>query len=90
MIEDNDVGSTQYWRDIKQARQANRADNRELSAGVLYDAGIQYTTNNGGVHLIVEGATGFIDFWPGTGRWKDRAGSKGFGVHNLVKHIKGT
>lgn len=77
------------FRAMKAAGQAKRASNRESSAQLLRDNGIHFTSNNAGAHLIVEGATGFIDFWPGTGRWNDRLGTKGFGVMNLIKHIKG-
>ncbi len=80
---------SEYWNDIKKHQQNKRASNRESSIEVLQQAGIHFTTNNNGVHLIVEGREGFIDYWPGTGRWKDRSGISGFGVFNLVKYIKG-
>ena len=70
-------------------KQEKRASNRAASAELLSNQGIQYTTKNGGAHLIVEGKDCFIDFWPGTGRWITRTGTKGFGVRNLVNLIKG-
>jgi hypothetical protein len=87
MTEDDDVGSTEYWRDIKQARQEKRSDNRENSAAYLRDRGIPFVEKNMGAHLIVEGRECFIDFWPGTGKWHSRCGKKGFGVRNLVAFI---
>ena len=75
------------FRAMKIHSQEKRAGNRNSSAQVLKDNGIHFTSNNSGAHLIVEGADGFIDFWPGTGRWNDRRGTKGFGVMNLVRHI---
>lgn len=74
---------------LKQRSKDKRASNRCQSAGILDLNKIHYTTNNGGAHLIVEGNVGFIDFWPGTGRWKCRTGLSGFGVFNLVTYIKG-
>jgi len=83
MSEDNG----DMWRSYKAERQEKRADNRELSAKYLADRGILFQVSNGGAHLIVEGKTSYIDFWPGTGRWIERKGISGFGVKNLVEHI---
>lgn len=79
--------TAEFWRDVKEARQEKRASNRENSAAVLAEAGIPFQSKNIGAHLIVEGPVCFIDFWPGTGRWISRKGTKGFGVRNLIKHI---
>lgn len=84
---DDDVGSAEYWRDIKQARQEKRADNRENSAEYLRERGIPFVEKNNGAHLIVEGKDCFIDFWPWPGKWHSRCGKKGFGVRNLVAFI---
>ncbi|MER1940616.1 hypothetical protein ABS755_07900 [Castellaniella sp. FW104-16D08] len=77
------------WNEIRKERQAKRATNRDQSAGYLAQRGIHYTSHNGGAHLIVEGPECFIDFWPGTGRWRTRDGHTGFGVRNLVLHYWG-
>ena len=74
---------------LKKAQQENRANNRIQSADYLSKRGIQFSSNNGGAHLIVEGPSCFIDFWPGTGKWNSRDGQKGFGVRNLVAFIQG-
>ncbi len=84
---DDDIGSTEYWRDIKHAQQEKRADNRHSSALYLQERGIPFETKNLGAHLIVEGRECFIDFWPGTGKWHCRSGKKGFGVRNLAEYI---
>ena len=84
---DADIGSTEYWKDIRKARQENRADNRKNSSLYLSDHGIEFTSKNGDAHLIVKNGNSLIDFWPGTGRWISRCGRKGFGVRNLVKFI---
>jgi hypothetical protein len=60
---------------------------REEGARRLREAGIVFTTHNNGAHLIVEGRDGFIDYWPGTGKWVSRNGTRGFGLNNLLTHI---
>ena len=72
---------------LKKERQEKRASNRENSAEYLRERGIPFVEKNGGAHLIVEGKECFIDFWPGTGKWRSRCGKKGFGVRNLVEFI---
>ena len=72
---------------LKKHRQENRAENRENSAEYLAGRGVVFTKKNGGAHLIVEGKSCFIDFWPGTGKWHSRCGVKGFGVRNLCAFI---
>lgn len=75
------------YSDMKERSQAKRANNRKQSADYLTKHDIVFTTNNNGAHLIVEGKEGYIDFWPGTGRWTIRDGESGFGVKNLVSEI---
>ncbi len=63
--------------------------NRISSIRLLESRGIEYMTNNDGVHLIVTGNFGFIDFWPGTGKWKTRDNSMSvFGVFGLLEMIE--
>lgn len=81
----SDMG--EVFNSWKQHKQEKRANNREQSADYLQERGIPFVSKNGGAHLIVEGRTCFIDFWPGTGKWISRDGTKGFGVRNLVEHI---
>lgn len=78
----------EMWKAFKVMKQEKRASNRENSAELLASAGIPFTSHNGGAHLIVEGRDCFIDFWPGTGRWISRDGTKGFGVRNLLEYLK--
>ena len=77
----------QHFKDMRKVNQAARSESRESSAEYLLERGIQFTEHNGGAHLIVEGKDCFIDFWPGTGKWNSRCGTKGFGVRNLVTFI---
>ena len=81
----NDV--SEMWSAYKAERQDKRANNRQSSAEYLSARGIHFTSHNDGAHLIVTGPTCFIDFWPGTGKWNSRDGTKGFGVMNLAAHI---
>lgn len=83
----SELGDT--YKAMREHSQEKRADNREQSAQYLTNAGIPFTSHNGGAHLIVEGRDCFIDFWPGTGKWIGRKGEQGFGVRNLVKYITG-
>jgi len=50
---------------------------------------ILFERKNDGVHLVVEGTTCRIDFWPITGKWATRRGVKGYGLRNLITFITG-
>ena len=78
---------TECYAVLKEASKTKRASNRDQSAEYLRNKDIPFTEHNGGAHLVVEGKSGYIDFWPGTGRWNSRCGKKGFGVRNLVTFI---
>lgn len=85
---DDEFDWHEYHKFMKQRSQDKRASNRENSAAYPDFKEIVYQEKNNGAHLVVEGNEGYIDFWPGTGRWIDRAsGTKGFGVRNLVNFI---
>ena len=60
----------------------------ETATSFLKENFIPFSVKNEGVHLIVEGATCFIDYWPTTGKWISRNGTKGFGVAALVKYVQ--
>ena len=77
-----------YYRDLREDGKKNRERNRDYAPKYLDKNGIPFTSHNNGAHLIVEGSTCFIDFWPGTGKWRSREGKNGFGVRGLVNHIK--
>lgn len=85
-MSDDDVGSTEFWRDVKKAKQEKRADNRDRSTEMLVIAGIPFVSKNNGAHLIVDGR---FDFWPGTGLWMERGKSKkNRGIRSLIERIK--
>lgn len=72
-------------------QQEKRAKNREDSTAMLTERGIFFTAHNDGAHLIVADRW---DFWPGTGKFKERRGRPGKslrtgrGVRNLLEHIE--
>lgn len=86
--EENEI--TAMWKQIHKEGQEKRAANREHSAGELRKNGIEFISSNGGSHLIVNHNGRTIDYWPGTGRWHDRKAGKGFGLRNLLSHLKAT
>lgn len=83
----SDMG--EYWRDVKPAMQERskerRKHNRDNSAALLLERGVEFETRNDGVHLIVKGRDCLIDFWPGTGKYITRNGKQGRGVHSLLR-----
>lgn len=80
-----DMGDT--YRAMRQEGQQRRAHNRKCSAEILEQRNVKFESKNGGAHLILKGPKGFIDFWPGTGRWVDRNGKRGFGIRKLLRHL---
>ena len=83
---DDEAGSTEYWRDVKAAGQAKRARNRDDSAELLRASGIEFSALNGGAHLFVRGHAGEADFWPGTGLWRLRGSTQRHrGVWQLIR-----
>ena len=79
----SDLGD--YWRAARAESAKRRANNREKSAEILSEHGIEFEVKNGGAHIIVKGVDCLIDFWPGTGKFITRNGDLGRGVRNLLK-----
>jgi hypothetical protein len=80
-----DMGDS--FRAWTKSKQEKRWSNLEWSTNYLKEVGIPFTSHNGGVHLIIDGPDGWIDFWPSTGKWIFRSGEKGRGIQNLFKMI---
>lgn len=73
-------------REIKRER---RAKNTQSSTELLEVSGIKFTTNNGGVHLIVKAGRRVVDFWPSTGLWIVRGDKKKHrGVMRLISYAR--
>lgn len=80
----------EHFKAQRKGRQSAATQRRSNAPAVLAQAGVGFSSHNGGAHLIVTGTQGFIDFWPGTEKWQDReTGQKGFGLNALLKHING-
>ena len=66
------------------------AQMRQQGLASLKERGVAFSEHNGGAHLVVQGLHGFIDYWPGTGKWVCRVSRKsGFGSETLIRYIKG-
>lgn len=87
-MSDDGEDAGDMWREHKKLRQEKRASNRDASAKILMEEGIAYDNKNMGAHLIVKHNGITVDFWPGTGKWKDRIGKQGRGVINLIKYLR--
>lgn len=87
--DDDEMG--EFWRDVREARQAKRAQNREDSAAMLLKASLKFETKNLGAHLIVRALGITVDFWPGTGLWIVRNPKReGRGVQRLIDALTPT
>lgn len=75
----------EVFSDARKSSQDKREKNRESSANILKEKGINFDVKNYGIHLVVKGKNCLIDFWPGTGKFIARNGKKGRGVFNLIK-----
>lgn len=73
------------FRAWKQDRIAKRAANRDYGAKYLADMGVHFEAKNDGAHLIVSHAGKVFDYWPGTGKFKEREGKWGRGIVNLMR-----
>lgn len=76
----------EVFRAMNDFSKNQRATRRDEAPSKLDAAGLSYSSNNEGAHLIVMGEMDIADFWPGTSRWKLRKGNtKGFGIDKLTK-----
>lgn len=68
-------------------KKEKKASNLVYSTNLLIENGIEFESKNGGVHLIVKGKDGLIDFWPSTGNYVVRKGNGKFGrgVRNVIR-----
>lgn len=80
---------TEMWKAFKAMKQDARTQRRENAPELLQKAGIPFTTHNNGAHLILDTPLGFIDFWPGTTKWKTRTfpTHDGFGITTLLRLV---
>lgn len=74
------------YRDMDTISKSKRAANRTNALTILRSKNIDFVIKNNGAHLIVQGTTQIIDFWPGTGKWIVRNGPTGRGIFNMLKN----
>ena len=80
---------SEHYACIKQQGVEKRLSNREHAASRLTELGISYQSKNFGIHLIVSGKDGLIDFWPSTGKWVCRdTQQKGRGIRGVINKLK--
>lgn len=72
---------------MRERSRAKRSHNREQSATLLENSGIEFERKNDGAHLIIL-SNPKIDFYPGTGLWRVRGENKSHrGVRHLLKYL---
>jgi hypothetical protein len=92
---DNDYTMGEFWASakpvMKAASEEKRQSNKVNSTARLVAAGITFTSNNSGVHLMVNHGDQVVDFWPSTGRWRTRTRPviDRRGVRELLKYLRG-
>ena len=76
------------FKALNEMRRAKRGDNKTRSTELLKERGINFQSNNHGVHLVVRHNDVIYDFYPSTGLYINRATKKkGRGVFNLLKKL---
>lgn len=81
----SEVGET--YREMNQASKEKRCKNRHHSTLALERAGVKFESKNNGAHLVVKEGDFIVDFWPGTGLWRERGGVRARGYKRLIKRI---
>lgn len=77
------------WKDVREHRKRVRWGRVESVPQALARLGIEFTSKNNGVHLIVTHGSETVDFWPGSGLWIYRSGRRGRGFNALVATLQG-
>jgi hypothetical protein len=75
--------------DLTEKNQRRYEINMRRSTGMIAYLGVRFEIRENGAHLIVRHAGMVIDFWPGTGKFKQRKPGAPYrrGVFNLLKLI---
>ena len=82
--------TAEMYKAWNKEKQSARQQRREDAPYFLRAAGIPFTEHNNGAHLILDTHQGFIDFWPGTSKWKTRnhISVEGYGITKLLQLIQ--
>lgn len=90
-----DVGET--FNAMREDSKHRRSDNRKNAVMLLNQNKTKFVIKNGGAHIVINDPyRGFVDFWPGTGKYifrthqecNKRANVTGRGIFNLMKKLK--
>ena len=81
-----DVGDD--FRAWDKAKKDRRLSNKYKSTLKLEEAGIDFNSNNGGLHLKVYIGDRVLDFWPSTGLIMEKGNEVGRGVGKILKLSK--
>ena len=82
----SDIGDD--FKALREIKQAKKESNRKSSTPMLSDAGYQFETRNGGIHLIIKHQGVTIDYWPSTGKWIPRGGTASRGIRPLLNYLR--
>ena len=76
------------FREWDADKKAKKKSNLEYSTAKLKQLGVDFESKNGGVHLVITVNAEIIDFWPSTGKFKNR--KETFyrrGLNQLLMHL---
>lgn len=104
MSAEHEITDTECFAALRRESQAKRHANLTSSTDILRQRGIQFESCNGGVHLVIRRDGRTWDFWPSTGKFRERDRSAtpgefaikrksvrdGRGVFNLLKALEAT
>ena len=78
----------EYFTEQREARKKKRKSNREYSLGFLKRKNIPFVELNNGVHVRLVFGEETIDFYPSTGLYILKDGTRDRGIFNLWKLVK--
>jgi hypothetical protein len=85
MSEDSDIGEN--WKAYREHRREKKAGNVTSSLELLAAKGVPFSVLSVANHHTL--VAGRCDFWPSTGKWRDRVtGRTGRGVQKLISHVE--
>ncbi len=78
---------SELYEAYREVRKDKKIANIESSLKLLRSHAVGYQVLNGCNHHTL--VAGQFDFWPSTGKWRDRkSGKRGRGVWDLIKSIR--